>query len=82
MLGEKNVPGVAAIHHPLRHVYPGAGDIRLFVQIGDRINRTAVDSHSDPKFGMLLELLTDFQRAADRRFGASAEHKGATIAGR
>jgi hypothetical protein len=31
---------------------------------------------------MLLELFTDFQRAADWRFGASAEHKGATIAGR
>ena len=27
MFGKKNVPGVAAIHHPLRHVETGAGQI-------------------------------------------------------
>ena len=25
MLGQKNVPGVTAIHHPLRHVQAGSG---------------------------------------------------------
>ena len=31
MMGEKNVPGVATIHHPLRVVDPGPGDIGLLV---------------------------------------------------
>ena len=33
MLGEKNVSGVATIHHPLRDVDAGAGNVGLFVQI-------------------------------------------------
>ena len=82
MPGEKNVARITAIHDPLCDVDAGARDVRLFVQIRDFVDRTAVNSHADPKFRMLLQLLTDFQRAADRRFGASAEHKRATIAGR
>ena len=60
MFGEQNVTGIAAIHYPLGNIDARAGDIRLFVQIGDRIDRTTVDSHSHPKFGMFPELLTDF----------------------
>ena len=32
--GNKDVSGIAAIHHPLRDVDAGAGDIGLLVQIG------------------------------------------------
>ena len=35
MLGKKNVPGIAAIHHPLRDVDPGAGEIGPLVHIDD-----------------------------------------------
>ena len=31
-----------------------AGDIGLFVQIGDLIDRAAVDAHPHPKLGMTL----------------------------
>ncbi len=49
-----------AIHDPLRDVDAGARNVCLFVQIRDFVDRTAVNSHSDPEFGMLLELLTNF----------------------
>jgi len=43
---QKNVPGIAAIHHPLRHVDSRAGNIRPITNINDRIHRAAVNSHS------------------------------------
>ena len=70
-------PGIAAIHDPLRDVDAGAGDVRLPVQIGHFVDRSAVNSHADRKFGMLFECLADFERAAGRRFGASAKDKSA-----
>ena len=51
---------ITAIHHPLCDVDAGARDVGLFVQIGDFVDRTAVNSHPDPKFGMFFQLLTDF----------------------
>ena len=54
MPGEKNVTGVAAIHHPLRDVDARAGNVGLFVQINDFIDRAAVNAHPDMKFGMIL----------------------------
>ena len=53
VFGEKNVTGIAAIHHPLRHVDASAGDIGLFVQVGDFVDWTAMNSHSDSKLGMI-----------------------------
>ena len=44
--GEEDMSGVAAAHHPLRNVYSGTGQIGLIVYILDRIDRSAVDSHS------------------------------------
>src|SRR5437667_3841887 len=80
MLADQNVSGIAAIHHSLRDVDASASDIRLFVQIGDFVDRAAVNSHSHPKFGMILELLANLDRAQNRRFGAIAEHQRAAVA--
>src|SRR4030095_1696917 len=46
MFGKKNVVGVAAIHHPLRNVDPGTGDVHCVIHVTDLINRPAVNSHS------------------------------------
>ena len=45
VFGEKNVPGVAAIHHSLRHVKASAREIGSFVYIDHSANWPAVDSH-------------------------------------
>ena len=41
----ENVTGIAAIHHPLRDVDAGAGDVFALVHIGDVMHRTAVNAH-------------------------------------
>ena len=45
MFGEENVSGVAAIHHSLRDVDPGAGEISPFVYINNAADWSAVNSH-------------------------------------
>ena len=52
MPGEKNVARITAIHDPLGDVDAGARNVRLFVQVRDFVDRTAVNSHPDVKFGM------------------------------
>ena len=51
---EENVTGVAAIHHSLRDVNSRAGDVRLFVEISDFVDRTAMNAHADAKLGMFF----------------------------
>jgi hypothetical protein len=74
------VTGVSAIHHSLRDVNTSTGDVRLLVQIRDFIDRAAMNPHPHTKLGMILKLLTDFQRAQDRRFRAVAKNQSAAIA--
>ena len=82
MFGEKNVPGIAAIHHPLRDVDARARDVGLFVEVGNFVDRAAMNSHADAKLGMTLQCLADFQRAQNRRFRTVAKNQRATVARR
>ena len=82
MLRKQDVPGIAAIHHPLRDVDASAGNVGLFVQISDFIDRAAVNAHPHLKFGMIFQLLADLQRAENRRFRTVAKNQRAAVAGR
>ena len=82
MLGQQNVTGIAAIHYALRDVDARTGDVRLFVQVSDFIDRPAVDAHANVKFGMIFQCLANLQCAQDRRFGTRAKNERAAIAGR
>ena len=73
VLGEKNVAGVAAIHHPLRHVDAGPGDVGAPAHVGHLAHRSAVNAHPHRKFGVLLERFGDLQRAPGRFFRAPAK---------
>ena len=44
-LGKQDVTFIAAVHYPLCHVYSGACDIGLLVQISDLVYGTAVNAH-------------------------------------
>src|SRR5205823_2335722 len=79
MFGEENVSGIATIHHPLRDVDSSAGNIRLLIEIGDLVDRPAVNAHPHFQFRMTPERLTDFQSAENRRLGAVAKNQGATV---
>ncbi len=51
-LGQQNVARIAAIHHPLRHVDPGPGDIHTIVDINDFVYRAAVNAHAQLDAGV------------------------------
>ena len=42
-LGNQDVPGVAAVHHALGDIDPGAGDVLIGVDIGHPIHGSGVD---------------------------------------
>ena len=45
VFGEKNMPGVAAIHHSLSNVKTSASEIGSFIYIDHTADRPSVDSH-------------------------------------
>ena len=82
MLREKNVPGVAAIHHPLRHVDPGAGDVVASAHIVHFAHRPAVNAHPHRKFRVLPQGLGNLERAARRLFRAVMKDQRHPVTGR
>ena len=82
VLREENVPGVAAIHHPLRHVDAGPGDVGAPAHVGHLAHRSAVNAHAHGKFRVLLERFGNLERAPGRFFRAVAEDQRHPIAGR
>ncbi len=81
MLREENVPRVAAIHHPLRHVDAGARDVGPPAQVGHLAHRSAVNAHAHGKFRVLPERFGDFQRTAGGLRRAAAKDQRHSIAG-
>ena len=82
MLGKENVPGIAAIHHPLRHVDPSPGEVGPPAHVGHFAHRPAVNAHSHRNFRMLAERLGDLERASSGLFRAVMKDQGHPIAGR
>ena len=82
VLGEEDVPGVTAIHHALRHVDAGAGDVGAAGHVGHLAHWSAVNAHADGKLRMLPERFGDLERASDRFLRAAAEDERHAITGR
>ena len=82
MFGEQDVPGIAAIHHPLRHVDSGPGDVGPPAHIGHFAHRPAVNAHPHRNLRMLPERLGDLERAPSRLFRAVAKDQRHAVAGR
>jgi hypothetical protein len=82
VLGEKNVSGVAAIHHPLRHVDAGSGKIGPPAHVGHLAHRSAVNAHAHGKFRVLLKRFGNLERAPGGFLRAVAEDQGHPIASR
>src|SRR4029453_5078437 len=60
MRGQKDMPGIAPIHTPLGHINSGAGYVGFVVDIGDPINRAAVNPHPYLKLRMTLQCSANF----------------------
>jgi hypothetical protein len=46
MFRQKNVTGIATIHNPLRDINPSTSDVCPVVDIGNLIDRPAVNAHA------------------------------------
>src|SRR6476646_7682048 len=73
-LRKENVTGLTAIHHPLREVNAGAGDIDLVVDIHHPADGPTMNSHANGKLGMLLERTRDRHCAFHRRFQTGSKY--------
>src|SRR5438094_286628 len=80
-LRKQNVPGVPAIHHPLRHVEAGPGEIGSFVYINNPANRSAVHPHPKLETRMLFQNAADFHRALCRPFRTRVKYQRHSIPG-
>ena len=81
MLRKQNVTGIAAIHHPLRHIKTGTGKIGLTVHIDHTADRAAVHSHSKFYLWVFFESATDFERAFHWFFRALVKNQRHPVAG-
>src|SRR5438034_8669310 len=81
MLRNKNVPGVPAIHHSLRHVETRSSEIRTTGHVDHAANRPAVDSHAELQARALFERATDLNRALRRCFWAGIKDQRHSVAG-
>src|SRR5438874_7581535 len=73
--GEKNVTGVAAVHHPLRHIKTGTGKVGLTVHIDHAADRPAVHSHSKLYLRVVFESATNLERALHWLFRALVKNQ-------
>src|SRR2546422_9604490 len=79
--GEKNVAGVAAVHHPLRHIKTGPGKVGLTVHIDHAADWAAVHAHSKLYLRVFSESATDFERTFHWLFRALMKNQRHPIAG-
>jgi hypothetical protein len=76
------VSGVTAVQHSLRNIDPRTRYIRFLVNIDDSVDRTAVNSHSHPDAGMILQLFANLERTAGRFFRTAEENQRHPVASR
>ena len=76
------MPRVAAIEHALRDVDPRPRHVRLVVDIPDRIDRPAVNSHPQLNVRLLLQGFASFERTAHRLFRTAEEKERHPVSGR
>jgi hypothetical protein len=80
MRGQKDMPGIAAIQHPLGQINSRASYVRFVVDIGDPINRAAVNPHPYLKLRMTVQCSANFQSAPHRLFRAAKKKQRHPIA--
>jgi hypothetical protein len=78
---QKNVAGVATIHHSLGQVDPSAGHVRPFVHVHHTTDRPAVNAHPDLQALIVLQRPADLKGRLRRLLGTPIEHQRHAIAG-
>ena len=60
---------------------PSTGNVGLLVEVGYLVDRPAVNSHANVKFGMIFQRFANLQRAQNGRFETVSKNERAAIAG-
>src|SRR5215472_11488369 len=82
MPGQKNMPGITAIHNALRHVDSRSRDVRLVINIDDLIDWAAVHSHPQLDMRMLLQRFANLEGTSHRLFRTVEEKERHPVSGR
>ncbi len=80
-MGEKDVPGVSAIHHPLRHVDAGTSHVGAFVHVDHATDGATVNAHPNLQTRIALERAADLYRTLRRFLGALIKDQRHAVAG-
>src|SRR5262249_2125688 len=81
MMGEKDVPGVATIHHPLRHVDACTSHVGAFVYVHHATNGATVNAHANLQMGIALKRTADLYRTLHRLLRTLVKHQRHAVAG-
>jgi hypothetical protein len=82
MFRQKDVTGIATVHHPLRDVHPSASDVCPIIDIRNLIDRTAVNSHPQLNTRMISQCLAYLQRTARWLFRTTVKQERHPVTGR
>src|SRR6476620_11905831 len=81
MTGKKDVPAVAAIHHPLCRVDAASGYVSAFVHFHYTTDGPTVNAHSNLQARVVLERATDLHRTLRRFLRTLVKDQRHAIAG-
>ena len=74
--------GVATIHHALRDVDSGAGNVGAVVHVGCPADRPTVNTHPDFQSGMFEQSFARLDCAPNRRIRCAGESQSHSVSGR
>ena len=80
--GDKNVSGIGAVHHALRHIKTGPGKVGLAVHIDHAADWATVHSHSKSYLRVVFESAADFEGAFHWLFRALVKNQRHPVSGR
>src|SRR4029450_10044041 len=80
--GQKDMPAIAAIHHPLRDIYSRSCKVRLVINIGDSVDWATVNSHPHLNMRMIIKGPANLESTSHRFFRAAKEKEGHSVSHR
>jgi hypothetical protein len=78
---QKNMAGISRCHDPLGEVDATARDVGMSIDIGDTMDRAAVEAHAEPHLGDFARGSGDIEGTADGRFGIAKKYQRNAVPG-
>src|SRR6266536_1444322 len=82
MFRDQDMPGITAIHHPLRDVDSGTRNVGATTYVHHATDRPAMNSHAQLQLRMFACSAADLERAFHWRFRSVVENQRHAVTGR